>query len=258
MLPFPISWVNFIYTPLYACYKQKSTLASMTRVCFYIIYGPISLIMLTLFVAVNLILFPFAYLKTIVHKARLVGRYRSQIHCGRLLLYIVAGIPLLLASQFVDAYYFILHSYSWKQRQQVDQPSRPYRCTLDDFNMLREFLDKRVLHEGVKRVNASKTVKNMRNNFHSLQHITFYLFGLTSGEAGKEILNSARERNDSLATNDEIERQRLISLRSIKAFAMFKTNLWNCALPSQNMDEDGELLPRGEWSTDLELMRDLL
>ena len=68
--------------------------------------------------AINLLLLPFAYIKTIWHKVNLLRHYKSRTHCLELCIFIFGGIFLLLLAQFSDAYYFMKHSTSLKQRQQ--------------------------------------------------------------------------------------------------------------------------------------------
>ena len=66
--------------------------------CFFIVYFPISLMLLAIFMAVNLILLPFAYIKTIIHKSLLFKRYKSKSFSQGLIIYILLGVPFLLCS----------------------------------------------------------------------------------------------------------------------------------------------------------------
>ena len=68
----PFSIFSFIMIPFYLCISDKSTLASMNK-GFYIcsavtLYIPLSVI----FIAINILLMPFAYLMTIIQKLNLV------------------------------------------------------------------------------------------------------------------------------------------------------------------------------------------
>ena len=74
----------------------------------------ILMVTLPVFMAVNMLLVPFAFLKTVVHKFRLYRHYRASSTLYSFLLYLLLGIPMLLCSQVMDTYYFILHSFSNK------------------------------------------------------------------------------------------------------------------------------------------------
>ena len=98
MLPFAFSWLSLLFLPLLLWVKNKRVLAKINQVCFVIAYVPVFLVCLAFFMISNLLLLPFAYLKTIVHKATLMRRYKSVNYCGSLLFFIVFGVPLLLVS----------------------------------------------------------------------------------------------------------------------------------------------------------------
>ena len=61
--------------------------------------------------AVNAILLPFAYFKTLLHKLLLLIRYKSASHCENLVIFIFLGLPFLVFAQITDAIRFMAHSY---------------------------------------------------------------------------------------------------------------------------------------------------
>ena len=117
IFPFVFSWVSLLVMPLMLWVKDKKSLKKINSVCYYIVYAPFSLCFLALFSAVNLLLLPFAYLKTVLHKIFLLKHYKSRTYCKRLGIYVVLGIPFLLCAQFTDVYRFLVHSYDSKERQ---------------------------------------------------------------------------------------------------------------------------------------------
>ena len=121
MLPFYFSWLSILVSPALLYFKDNKTLKAINRTCFIIVYLPFSLILLLMFCSVNLILLPFAYFKTIAHKAVLFSRYRSPSHLKNLLIFIPFGIPILLIAQFPDAVNFMRQTYSRKIRKQHEQ-----------------------------------------------------------------------------------------------------------------------------------------
>ena len=79
MLPFAFSWISILVLPFLYVIKNRGTLFAINRVVFVINYFPIFLLTLVIFMAMNLILLPFAYLKTILHKITLLRRYRGSV-----------------------------------------------------------------------------------------------------------------------------------------------------------------------------------
>ena len=78
MFPFLASWLSLLTIPFLVCVKHRKVLVHINRICFVIVYFPISAVVLVLFMAVNLALLPFAYLKTLAHKMSLLRRYKSK------------------------------------------------------------------------------------------------------------------------------------------------------------------------------------
>lgn len=117
IFPFFFYWISFLVLPFLLCIKTPRTLKLINQICFHIVYFPLSLVLLAVFMAVNVALLPFAYVKTIVHKALLLKRYKSQRHSRNLLVFVALGIPFLVLAQFTDAVRFMVHSYNSNQRQ---------------------------------------------------------------------------------------------------------------------------------------------
>ena len=68
MLPFPYSWLSMLSLPCMLLFRDPKKLARLNQLIFAIVFIPISLVVLSIFIAINLILLPFAYLWTLVHK----------------------------------------------------------------------------------------------------------------------------------------------------------------------------------------------
>ena len=119
MPSFVLSWLSLLVMPILVCVKSKPTLVLVNQVCFVISYMPPFLVCLGFFMIGNFVMLPFAYLKTILHKAALMRRYRSLNYCRGLLFFIVFGVPLLLAAQISDVYHFARHSFYPNQRLRI-------------------------------------------------------------------------------------------------------------------------------------------
>ena len=98
MFPFIYSWLSLIVMPFLICISDSSTVQKINHAAYIIVYAPISVIILLVFMCVNLILLPFAYIVTVVHKVILLRRYRSKYQFQALLSFMTLGIPLLIAS----------------------------------------------------------------------------------------------------------------------------------------------------------------
>ena len=114
MFPFTFSFMGFFLLPVFWLVDDDEVLQSINTCCFYVVYSMVLSVTLPIFMAVNLLLAPFAYLKTVVHKFKLHRQYKASSTLSSFLLYIVAGLPLLICSQIMDIYYFLVHTFSEK------------------------------------------------------------------------------------------------------------------------------------------------
>ena len=114
MFPFAFSFMGFFLIPFLLTIEDDEVLQSINTCTFYIVYSMVLMVTMPVFMAVNLLLAPFAYLKTVVHKFKLHRHYKASSTLSSFLLYIVAGLPLLVCSQIMDLYYFTVHTFSDK------------------------------------------------------------------------------------------------------------------------------------------------
>ena len=121
MFPFFFSWLSFLVMPIFIFVKDLGTLKKINDVCFLFVYFPIGIFCLLVFIIVNLILLPIAFIKTIVHKAILLYRFRTMNQIKNLLVFIAIGIPLLVLAQFPDAVRFFIHTFSNKAGKQENK-----------------------------------------------------------------------------------------------------------------------------------------
>lgn len=98
ILPFFFYWISLLVLPLLLCIKDRSKLKTINQVCFHIVYFPLSIIVLAIFMTVNAALIPAAYFKTILHKILLLKKFKSASHSKNLVIFIVLGLPFLLCA----------------------------------------------------------------------------------------------------------------------------------------------------------------
>lgn len=210
MFPFIFSWVGFLTLPCLCTIKNKKVLAYINRMVFLIVYLPISLVVLAVFVAVNLAMLPFAYLKTLVHKVALLRRYKAKAQLQSFLIFLFLGVPLLVLAQFTDAYFFLLHTYTLKQRQIVKQQVNS-KMALADFEHMIEWLNQ-TIEKNVTTCVAEKLVLRQRARMNVITNIHHYLFSSEN--------KSIKEKDGD---NSSI-------FSKVKTFNLIKNAIWACVL----------------------------
>lgn len=101
----PMAPFAFCLLPFYILVKDKARLLRINQRFFKAVYGFFAILFGAVFLAVNLVLMPFAFLKTCVHKISLIRK--GMITVLDCLAYVVLGLPLLLVSQLTDLWAFL-------------------------------------------------------------------------------------------------------------------------------------------------------
>ena len=78
MFPFGFSFLGFFTLPFLIFTENRKTLESINSFCFHIVYSMVLMITLPTFIIFNIVLAPFAYLKTVVHKFKLWRHYKAS------------------------------------------------------------------------------------------------------------------------------------------------------------------------------------
>ena len=92
----PFSIFAFLLLPVYMCVRDKKKLECLTNTMYMALYSVVALVLSIYYMIANLIMMPFAYLKTIAHKINLVRmRKISGLDC---LQYVAVGLPLLFVA----------------------------------------------------------------------------------------------------------------------------------------------------------------
>ena len=118
MLPFIFSWIGLLLLPVILMVKDRRKLDKLNEICFVCVFGIQSSVLIIVFMAVNLLLVPFAYLKTILHKVLLLKSYKGRYQIRNLFIYVVLGLPFLICSQVTDVYHFVQHTFKSRQQKQ--------------------------------------------------------------------------------------------------------------------------------------------
>jgi len=122
--------VNLLICPFMFCFtysKNEYFLRRLNRTLLHIVYFPVALIIYAIFLPLSTLLIPFAYLFSLFQKGRrlLIDKKTDK---GKLLLdlviYLFAGLPLLIVALFTDSFYFFKHLYALEPEKlsQYNQP----------------------------------------------------------------------------------------------------------------------------------------
>jgi len=98
MLPFVLSWIGFLCIPFFCCLKSQSRLRQINDFSIKYVFSIYAVILLAIFMSVNLVLMPFAYLKSLAHKVVLFKHYHGADQLKNVLFFAILGVPLLLFS----------------------------------------------------------------------------------------------------------------------------------------------------------------
>ena len=118
-----------------------------------LLYSPVALVFTAIFLALNLILLPFAYFAAIYKKcmllrgknqlnnkvASLVSKQFKAASCQDILIFIVLGIPMLLLAQVRDTYQFLMLTYRSDVREFNLSAQEEHIMTTEQFEILESF-----------------------------------------------------------------------------------------------------------------------
>ena len=126
----PVNMIVFLLLPVFLCLKDKRKLERFNNFLYLVYYALLSVPLGTIFVAANLILSPFAYLKTCANKLKLV-RLRA-IPLTHFFVYVLLGLFILTLAQLTDLVAYLRVSFS---RQKIQLPTETHVITQNDFNL---------------------------------------------------------------------------------------------------------------------------
>ena len=159
----PFNIVAFAFMPLILYSKQPKRI---NKVLFHIEYIPLLILILVIFIAINLIMIPFAWLKVSFVNIKYIASRKSEIHkCYiilRLIVHIFFGLPIMLLNLCSDCIAFVHHCYQDKvSYRKVFQKackikSKTYECLLQKFESEH--------HKGTKFIDYKDMVVCMRSN----------------------------------------------------------------------------------------------
>jgi len=140
VLPFILSWIGFLFVPVFYFVKNQRRLKQINDAAIKFVFGIYAALLLAVFMAVNLALVPFAYVKTLIHKVTLFRHYHGKDQLKNVAVFALIGLPLLLCSQVTDVYYFLRHTFKSRQQKQQERLFE-HTLSLADFQLFVRKID---------------------------------------------------------------------------------------------------------------------
>ena len=104
----PFNIIAFFLLPIYHC-KDKNNLEKFNSKVCKVTYFPLAVFFTIVFLCMNLIITPFAWIKVVIHKILLARRLGKKYFYCESALYFFLGLPILIISAIIDCKWFFQH-----------------------------------------------------------------------------------------------------------------------------------------------------
>lgn len=115
----PFSVISFCLLPFYCFIRDKKKLESFNTRFYLFMQGCFYVPLSAVFISLNLLMVPFAFLKTCVHKVNLLRK--GIVTFRACLAYPIIGLPILLYAQLTDFWAFLKASFSTRKEPSQDK-----------------------------------------------------------------------------------------------------------------------------------------
>ena len=106
----PFNMITFFLLPVFICLKDKKKIERLNNFLYLVYYAVLSVPLSAIFMSLNSLMTPFAYIKTCANKFNLV-RYRA-ITLFQFFTYALLGPFILIIAQFTDLLAYLRVSFS--------------------------------------------------------------------------------------------------------------------------------------------------
>eukprot|EP01022_Parablepharisma_sp_SALTPOND_P000893 TRINITY_DN105208_c0_g1_i1.p1 TRINITY_DN105208_c0_g1~~TRINITY_DN105208_c0_g1_i1.p1 ORF type:complete len:1166 (-),score=71.16 TRINITY_DN105208_c0_g1_i1:21-3332(-) len=132
-----------LFLPFYP-FMQPNTRKLLNKTLLYLEYTFCFMIILPIYISIELVLLPISYSILILSKVCLLFKEKPDDEpfakrAGRVLLFLVFGILILLFYVVIDVYYFTLHAYTHRPMQKADNEVDEYASMENFKGMIRYF-----------------------------------------------------------------------------------------------------------------------
>lgn len=232
----PLSPLTVLFLPFYAIFsKNKTVLKGMTSGLKMLNYFFILVIMTAFFIAFNLLLWPFAWLKTCYAKFKLARSGRGPLYAP--FLYFLIGLPLLLVLQVPDTFDFI----KWSLDEH--DPDKRIRDTITKDGFITFFKIIAKVKETGKTVMAEDLILAIRKSM-NVERSVFEAIYENRPQASFHTEDTFLDKICSSVVGDRDEFYdpdrclRTLAVRNLKNFTLMKEVIWaSCDVRDANGDE---------------------
>ena len=174
-LPTPLTIFTFILLPYYLCVNDKDRLESFNMKVYKTAYFFVSVVFGIIFVAINLILLPFGYLKTCWYKIKLCKR--DIIPVSDVLLYVLGGLIMGIVVQVPDLWAFIKQSWNQEKAKRSD---KTFVLSREEFENFFNIVTEHELEQATtgRPLRAFDLIQKMRELLELEDHIMTAIYGI--------------------------------------------------------------------------------
>mmetsp|Transcript_20153 Transcript_20153/g.27223 ORF Transcript_20153/g.27223 Transcript_20153/m.27223 type:complete len:505 (-) Transcript_20153:373-1887(-) len=208
ILPGPAALISFMALPFYALVKDRDRLERFNKGFYFGFYGVVCLVISSIFLAINLLLVPFAYLKTCAHKVSLVSA--GVVSACDALSYVLLGLPMGVAVQVFDMWGFLKSSWNMDRAPRSDAT---FVISRDNFEMFYKVVRGHELKK--KPVKAFDLIFQMRDMMKLESQIMTSIYGVDisqvkAAEEKQAAANKARADVDNQYVRPNLEVKSLL------------------------------------------------
>ena len=179
----PMNIVILPFVPFAMFMKPNVSTNTMLTILQYSVF---IIIIYSIFMIISCLLIPFAYMKSLGIKIQYFLRASSIkdkiITLFQLVIYLAAGIPMLVMCMFSDFYYFCANNFRSNLKKIIIEKQK---STLND-ESIRQMKDycSRYIYLKIKSMYTTETVQTFRQKFVVIENIQYMMFGqfLAQGE----------------------------------------------------------------------------
>lgn len=180
---FPISTLNLVFGSIVLAAKSPT----FNLVMLHIYFLPVILVVLTIFIAYQAIILPFAYIKVVGHKFALMvsgpsgsGDQTTLDRFGNAILFIIIGPILLTFSAIVDIFWFLAHVYKMDLDKSVSKKVFTYDKEEESLPLHRRTYKKMLMYfqtQNDQLVKLKDVSEDLRDYFDVFEGIRCMLYG---------------------------------------------------------------------------------
>ena len=174
----PFNLIALFLTPFIIFINNPKKLNSFL---FHLEYIPFLLLITPVYIALNLVLIPFGYLKGNILNLQQICRKKMEVTIQyrilRFFIFFFFGVIILLLNLWADLVLFVIHCYQHKLHYRKERV-KIYKLTKDSFNKLYNKIEKELKNQN-KIVDPQSIVVHMREEIELSKYLQILIFGFS-------------------------------------------------------------------------------